>query len=73
MSWSSFFALAGLVARVASQGGYGVELDAPMLGGGPRRSETAMLRFGCSQVVIERLDPCVAEPTPKQETQREAD
>ena len=50
-------ALSGLAGHVAAQGGYGVELDMPMLGGGARNSKSAMLRFGCSQVVIERLDP----------------
>ncbi|AEO54532.1 hypothetical protein MYCTH_2297192 [Thermothelomyces thermophilus ATCC 42464] len=35
------------------------ELDEPMLRGPPRTSSSAMLRFGCSQVVIERLDPLV--------------
>jgi hypothetical protein len=61
----SFVALSGVVFHAAAQGGYGVELDAPMLGGGgPRTSKTAMLRFGCSQVVIERLDPCVNKPIP---------
>lgn len=37
----------------------GIELDGPMLRGPPRRSNSAMLRFGCSQVVTERLDPLV--------------
>lgn len=37
----------------------GAELDAPMVGSGGRAGPGAMLRFGCSQVVIERLDPFV--------------
>lgn len=50
--------LAGL-ARADEEPYPGYELDKPMLGGPPRTSSSAMLRFGCSQVVIERLDPYV--------------
>jgi len=50
-------ALYGRVMVMAQQ--EGVELDEPMLRGGPRTGPGAMLRFGCSQVVIERLDPYV--------------
>ena len=55
-------ALAALLGGHAkAQEGTGQELDRPMLGSGgqqgPRKS--AMLRFGCSQIVIERLDPSV--------------
>ncbi|KAL2153823.1 hypothetical protein VTH82DRAFT_2498 [Thermothelomyces myriococcoides] len=50
--------LAGL-ARADEEPYPGYELDKPMLGGPPRTSSSAMLRFGCSQVVIERLDPLV--------------
>ncbi|CAI6341417.1 unnamed protein product [Periconia digitata] len=50
-----FFLLA--IKNVASQSG--VDLDAPMLIGGGIRGPGAMLRFGCSQIVIERLDPLV--------------
>ena len=55
MLWSLALALSALVGHGATQ--TGVELDQPMLRGGPRRGSSAMLRFGCSQVVIERLDP----------------
>lgn len=60
MFWSRLVALSALaLGRAAAQGG--ADQDEPMLrgGGGARRSSAAMLRFGCSQVVIERLDPCV--------------
>ena len=56
---SFIFALSILVGYVAAQ--TGVDLDAPMLAGGPRGGSGAMLRFGCSQVVIERLDPYVGQ------------
>jgi hypothetical protein len=48
-------ALSALIGHVTSQSG--VELDAPMLRGGRPNGPGAMLRFGCSQVVVERLDP----------------
>jgi hypothetical protein len=48
-------ALLALAHRAAAQ--TGVELDEPMLRGGRPTGPQAMLRFGCSQVVIERLDP----------------
>jgi hypothetical protein len=51
---STLSALAGLAAGQYYEG---YELDEPMLRGPPRTGSTAMLRFGCSQVVIERLDP----------------
>ncbi len=53
----SAIALSALLGHVAGQ--TGVELDRPMLGpgGGGRRGPGAMLRFGCSQISIERLDP----------------
>lgn len=38
----------------------GVELDEPMLRGGRPNGPQAMLRFGCSQLVIERLDPYIS-------------
>ncbi|KAK7996563.1 CTR2 long splice variant [Apiospora arundinis] len=48
------------LAYSQSDGSYnGSDLDAPMLAGGPRGGQGAMLRFGCSQAVIERLDPLV--------------
>lgn len=61
MFWSSVVALSALASRATAQ--YeGYEGDLPMLGGGgPRNSPTAMLRFGCSQIVIERLDPYVLD------------
>jgi hypothetical protein len=49
-----------LAAFAAAQYYEGYEGDEPMLRGQPPRTSTsAMLRFGCSQVVIERLDPYV--------------
>lgn len=54
---SSYLALSALVSLSMAQSG--IELDQPMLQGPPRTGPTAMLRFGCSQVVIERLDPYV--------------
>lgn len=63
MAWSSFLALLALTSRGFTQSPadiLGAELDAPMLGGGIRTGPGAMLRFGCSQVVIERLDPFVS-------------
>lgn len=54
----AIFALVGLAAA-QQQEPDGVELDKPMLMGPPRTGRGAMLRFGCSQVVIERLDPYV--------------
>jgi hypothetical protein len=50
MLWSSLLALTALV-QAAPQGRMG--------GGG--NGGTAMLRFGCSQAVIERLDPYVTQ------------
>jgi len=55
-------ALSALAGHVAAQTGTGIELDLPMLGGAPSSGaprKTAMLRFGCSQIVIERIDPLV--------------
>ena len=65
MAWSSLLSLSAVIAQVAAQGAQGqtaaergMELDKPMLRGPPRRATpVSMLRFGCSQVVIERLDP----------------
>ena len=55
---SSVLALCAITSHhVAAQ--WGVELDEPMLRGGRSRGPLSMLRFGCSQVVIERLDPLV--------------
>lgn len=51
-------ALSALIHQAASQ--TGVELDEPMLRGGRPTGPQAMLRFGCSQLVIERLDPFVS-------------
>ncbi len=50
-------AIWAFIGHAAAQGG--VDLDQPMLTGGRRPGAGAMLRFGCSQLVIERLDPCV--------------
>ena len=50
-------AIWALIGHAATQGG--VDLDQPMLTGGRRPGAGAMLRFGCSQLVIERLDPYV--------------
>ena len=64
-------ALSALAGHVIAQDGTGIELDRPMLGGAPSGAprKTAMLRFGCSQIVIERLDPCVPfHHLPPQET-----
>lgn len=58
MLWPCALVASALVGRGATQSG--VDLDEPMLRGGPRTGTSAMLRFGCSQVVIERLDPCVS-------------
>lgn len=55
-------ALSALLGRSSAQSPadiLGAELDAPMVGSGGRAGPGAMLRFGCSQVVIERLDPFV--------------
>jgi hypothetical protein len=52
----SFVAFAALAA-CQSADELGAQLDAPMLRGGRPNGPGAMLRFGCSQVVIERLDP----------------
>jgi hypothetical protein len=55
-------AFAALALQVVAQSEPypGYNLDKPMLGGGVGGvRKTAMLRFGCSQVVIERLDPLV--------------
>jgi hypothetical protein len=57
MLWSYGMALSAAVTRVTAQYYPGYELDEPMLRGPPRTGPGAMLRFGCSQVVIERLDP----------------
>ncbi|KAK8119867.1 uncharacterized protein PG998_004493 [Apiospora kogelbergensis] len=62
MFWYAVLILAAHASGAYSQsdGSYnGSDLDAPMLAGGPRGGQGAMLRFGCSQVVIERLDPLV--------------
>jgi len=62
MALSFLVALSTLLAHAVGQGQdaaeRGMELDSPMLRGPPRRATPlSMLRFGCSQVVIERLDP----------------
>ncbi|KAK4183224.1 hypothetical protein QBC35DRAFT_443732 [Podospora australis] len=60
MARLSAIALSALLGFTTAQ--TGVELDQPMLGppgANPAPRRTAMLRFGCSQVVIERLDPLV--------------
>ena len=54
---SQLWALSALASVAAAQYYEGYEEDAPMLQGPPRTGPGAMLRFGCSQVVIERLDP----------------
>jgi hypothetical protein len=62
MLWYSTLALTALLAYASAQSPsdiLGAELDAPMMGNGQRTSPVAMLRFGCSQSVIERLDPLV--------------
>ncbi|KAK7957870.1 hypothetical protein PG988_012718 [Apiospora saccharicola] len=62
MFWQSMFGVASLVSQVYAQSDRsynGSDLDAPMLAGPPRGGAGAMLRFGCSQAVIERLDPLV--------------
>ncbi|KAH9906899.1 hypothetical protein F4778DRAFT_800843 [Xylariomycetidae sp. FL2044] len=47
-------------SQTSGGGSYnGSDLDAPMLMGGRPNGPGSMLRFGCSQVVIERLDPLV--------------
>jgi len=55
MFTSTLIALSALAGYGAAQSG--TDLDQPMLRGGRPRGPGAMLRFGCSQVVIERLDP----------------
>lgn len=58
MGWNfRFITLSALVHVGAAQYYEGYEGDKPMLMGPPRTGPGAMLRFGCSQVVIERLDP----------------
>ncbi|KAF2707741.1 hypothetical protein K504DRAFT_458220 [Pleomassaria siparia CBS 279.74] len=57
MIWATILTLSALMSNAVAQSG--VDLDKPMLGGGGRIGPGAMLRFGCSQVVIERLDPLV--------------
>lgn len=61
MTWLSLLALSAVVAGAAAQGQSaaerGMQLDSPMLQGPRRATPVSMLRFGCSQVVIERLDP----------------
>jgi hypothetical protein len=58
-----FLTISIFLALVAAQYYEGYELDEPMLRAIPNRtSPMAMLRFGCSQVVIERLDPYVSHP-----------
>lgn len=52
-----FIAVSVLTHPAAAQYYEGYEGDKPMLMGPPRTGPGAMLRFGCSQVVIERLDP----------------
>jgi hypothetical protein len=57
MFWSRASMLSALAGIAAAQFYEGYELDEPMLRGPRRTGSSAMLRFGCSQVVIERLDP----------------
>jgi hypothetical protein len=58
--WRRALALSALTTRVTAQYYLGYDGDKPMLENSPPRTGTsAMLRFGCSQVVIERLDPYV--------------
>jgi len=60
MAWSFTLALLALGNWAIAQSPsdvLGAALDAPMLGGGRRTGSTAMLRFGCSELVVERLDP----------------
>lgn len=74
MFWACVLALSALVGHAATQGSNGQggngqggnnqsgnPLDAPMLANGGIQGPGAMLRFGCSQSVIERLDPCVSQ------------
>ena len=65
MFWSLASALSALAAVAAAQYYEGYEGDEPMLRGTPPRTNPgAMLRFGCSQVVIDRLDPYVCRMHP---------
>ncbi len=62
MALLAVLALLALVGASSAQSPadiLGAELDAPMVRGGRRVGASAMLRFGCSQVVVERLDPFV--------------
>lgn len=61
MFWSYLLAVAASAPYAAAQNG--ADQDAPMLRGGAGPGRGAMLRFGCSQVVIERLDPWVNQPS----------
>lgn len=63
MARFSVLALLALASRGSSQSQadiLGAELDAPMVPRGGRAGPGAILRFGCSQSVIERLDPFVS-------------
>ncbi len=68
MFWSGLVALWAFAGLAATQGS---DLDEPMLRGGRRRGSGSMLRFGCSQVVIERLDPCVLALPPSNSLEME--